>query len=71
MLLVVNAPTCAVKSAVMQDQPATLIRPPVCPDYRIPTGYATSELDKSLPVRHVMLVCDCGRTSDEVTVAEI
>jgi hypothetical protein len=30
--------------------------------------YATSELDKIYPVRHVMFVCDCGRASDQVIV---
>jgi hypothetical protein len=28
--------------------------------------FATSELDKIYPVRHVMFVCDCGRASDQL-----
>jgi hypothetical protein len=28
--------------------------------------YEASELDKTHPVRHLMFVCDCGRTSDQL-----
>jgi RNase P subunit RPR2 len=51
----------------MRDQPIqSLIRRPVCPDCRKPMRYATSELDKTRPVRRVMFVCDCGHTSNQV-----
>jgi RNase P subunit RPR2 len=53
----------------MEDKPTTFIRRPVCPDCRKPMRYATTELDKTRPVRHVMFACDCGRTSVQV-VAE-
>jgi hypothetical protein len=34
--------------------------------------FETSELDKTdARIRHVMFVCDCGRTSDQVTIAKI
>jgi RNase P subunit RPR2 len=54
---------------MQEQQTQSLIRRPVCPDCRKPMRYATSELDKTRPVQHVMFVCDCGRTSNQV-VAE-
>jgi hypothetical protein len=51
-----------------QQQPA--LRPPVCPNCQLPMRYETSELDKQQRnLRHVMFVCSCGLTSDQVVLA--
>jgi hypothetical protein len=51
-----------------QQQPA--LRPPVCPNCKLPMRYQTSELDEQRgKVRHVMFVCSCGLTSDQMMAA--
>jgi len=51
-----------------QQQPA--LGPPLCPNCKLPMQYATSELDKvHSNIRHVMFVCSCGLTSDQVILA--
>lgn len=52
-----------------QPQPPTL-RPPVCPHCKLPMRYRTSELDKQHNnLRHVMFVCSCGLTSDQLVAS--
>jgi hypothetical protein len=53
----------------MNDQPTeqSPIRPPVCPDCRQPMQFAASQPDQAVEVlHHVLFVCDCGRTSDQL-----
>ena len=55
----------------MQDEPTDRlpIRPPVCPDCIKRMRFVTSNPDKIIDnLQHVMFVCDCGRTSDQVVV---
>ena len=56
----------------MQGQPTkSPIRPPVCPDCRIPTRFVASEPDRTnSSIRHVMFVCDCGRISDQMVALQ-
>jgi hypothetical protein len=43
------------------------VKPPVCPNCKLPMRYQTSELDKHHGNRrHVMFVCSCGLTSGQV-----
>jgi hypothetical protein len=47
------------------------VKPPVCPNCKLPMRYQTSELDEQHGNRrHVMFVCSCGLTSGQV-VADI
>jgi hypothetical protein len=51
-----------------QEQPR--VRPPVCPDCKLPMRYQTSQLDKQHGnLRRVMFVCSCGLASDQVIAA--
>jgi hypothetical protein len=56
------------RSRSLLARPATLIDTKLVRSF--PGTIATSELDKTRPVRHVMFICDCGRTSNQA-VAEI
>jgi hypothetical protein len=43
------------------------IRPPICPDCLKPMRFVTSEAEKTHDIlRHVLFVCDCGRSSDQL-----
>jgi hypothetical protein len=43
------------------------VRPPVCPDCRMPMRFATAERDRTyFKLRHAIFVCDCGRASDQL-----
>jgi hypothetical protein len=43
------------------------VRPPVCPDCRMPMRFATAERDRTyFKFRHAIFVCDCGRASDQL-----
>jgi hypothetical protein len=51
----------------MQDQlPMSSIRAPMCPDCGTSMRFITTQLDKTVPVRHVLFECDCGRASDQL-----
>jgi RNase P subunit RPR2 len=51
-----------------QQQPA--LRLPVCPNCHLPMRYEASERDKTHSnLRHVMFICSCGLTSDQVVLA--
>ena len=48
------------------------LRPPTCPDCLKPMHFFASLPDGVVTdLWHVMFKCDCGRTSDQVTVAGI
>jgi RNase P subunit RPR2 len=48
-------------------QQQAALRPPVCPNCKVPMRYQTSELDRlHSNIRHVMFVCSCGLTSDQM-----
>jgi hypothetical protein len=58
----------SVVTETFQQQPA--LRPPVCPNCKLPMRYETSELDEQhTNIRHVMFVCSCGLTSDQMVAA--
>jgi hypothetical protein len=47
-----------------------LLARPVCPNCKVPMRYQSSELDKEhAHIRHVMFVCSCGLTSDQMVAA--
>jgi hypothetical protein len=53
-----------------QPQPP-MLRPPVCPNCKLPMRYQTSELDQHHSnLRHVMFVCSCGLTSELVAIMD-
>jgi hypothetical protein len=57
----------------MQDQPTqSFFRPPACPDCLKPMRFVASLPDGTdTALWHEMFKCDCGRTSDQVTINEI
>jgi hypothetical protein len=55
-------------SETFQQQPS--LTPPVCPNCNLQMRYATSEVDEQHgKLRHVMFVCSCGLTSDQMVAA--
>jgi hypothetical protein len=51
-------------------QQQAALRAPVCPNCNLPMRYQTSEVDQQDgKVRHVMFVCSCGLTSDQMMAA--
>lgn len=49
------------------DNPSSPIRPPTCPDcgtlMRLESGLPDT---RYVNIRHMIFVCDCGRTSDQL-----
>jgi hypothetical protein len=52
---------------VRSDNPWSPIKPPICPDCDVPMRLESGWPDTlHTNLRHMIFICDCGRTSDQM-----